>query len=35
MSLVSKYKPRRFEDVVGQEHAVRYLSQLILRGQSG
>ena len=34
-SLISKYKPRGFEDLVGQERAVCYLSQLILRGQIG
>lgn len=26
-------RPRRFEDVVGQDHAVRYLSQLIVLGR--
>lgn len=34
MSLVKKYRPRRFEDVVGQADAVQQLSGLILRGRA-
>jgi DNA polymerase III delta prime subunit len=34
MSLVGKYRPRRFEDVVGQKEAVQLLSGLILRGRA-
>jgi hypothetical protein len=28
-----KYRPNRFQDVWGQEHAVRFLSGLIQRGK--
>lgn len=34
MLLVRKYRPRRFEDVVGQADAVQQLSGLILRGRA-
>jgi DNA polymerase III subunit gamma/tau len=34
-ALVQKYRPKRFEDVLGQDYATRYLSELIKRGQLG
>ncbi len=34
-TLPTALRPRRFDDVLGQEHAVRYLSGLILRGRIG
>ena len=34
MSFATKYRPQVFEDVLGQEYAVRKLSRCVIRGQS-